>query len=390
MTAPRQRDRFASVAVCRRKPSVRSDLRTMSDAGHYCPVSRRAREESQWIARPERVCRAWRGAGCSVGTNQDGGASHAPAPCVRHDNVSSPGQPGGPADSPGPARAKTCRPDDADSHDAGNLACAASACMAFDTGGRACAAAWRSSSDAVAAAGAPKPWRTMPGTTPGFSHHCSPHGGAPARNPSRLPPNATMARDSSGHSGCPGPMPWRRHIQRIERPNGPRTDAASACAEPAGRSGRSCHHDDASRPERSRRTAFKGSRRKNISSASQWTSHSGDRADASGPARCASGAWALAGEAVGAIISGRSLRQDRRSCQVLFPGYSLVRGPWSPGVANAPRLRPMPARATVRLVAWRTVPLPTAQPMLPEAAMQGSTTKSMTGGTRGKSSAACT
>ncbi len=51
----------------------------------YCPVSLMAREESQWIARTERVCRAWPDTGCSVGTNQDGGAGHAPAPCVSHD-----------------------------------------------------------------------------------------------------------------------------------------------------------------------------------------------------------------------------------------------------------------------------------------------------------------
>ena len=100
-----------------------------------------------------------------------------------------------------------------------------------------------------------------------------------------------------------------RHIQRIELPNGPRTDAASACAEPAGRSGRSCHHG-ASRPERSRRTAFKGSRRKKISRASQWTSHSGGCAGASGAGPICIGGIGFGRSGEWGAHSGRTLRQD--------------------------------------------------------------------------------
>jgi hypothetical protein len=62
------------------------------------------------------------------------------------------------------------------------------------------------SSDPVAAAGAPKP-AIIHDTMSGISHHCRPHGGAPARKPCTLPPNATMAQDSSGQSGCPAPTP---------------------------------------------------------------------------------------------------------------------------------------------------------------------------------------
>ena len=204
----------------------------------------------------------------------------------------SPGQRGGPVGGQGPARAKTCRAETDNQvagnrgcADAENLACAASACMGCGVGGAAFATAWCCNSEQVAAAGAPKPW-TMPGTAPGFSHQYSPVGAAPARNPFRLPPNATMARDSSGQSGCPGPTPWRRHIQAIERPNWPRTDAASDCAEPAGRSGRSRHHA-CIRQERRRRTACACSRRKRISMARQRTSHSGN---CPGASRSASGA----------------------------------------------------------------------------------------------------
>src|ERR1700733_14738975 len=104
----------------------------------YCPVSLIVRGESPRIERPEWVRRAWPGTGCSVGTNQYSGADRASAPCIRHDIVGSPGQHGGPAGGPGPARAKTCRPaadtrdaSAADTHDAGNLACATAACTAF-------------------------------------------------------------------------------------------------------------------------------------------------------------------------------------------------------------------------------------------------------------------
>jgi len=203
--------------------------------------------------------------------------------------VGSPGQRGGPVDGLGPARAKTCRPDaanhDAGSQDVGDRACAASACMAYGAGGRAFATACCASSVGVAGAGAPKPG-IKSGRMYGLSHHCSPHGGRPARNRATLPPNATMARDRSGQFGCPGPMPWRRHIRAIANPNWPRTDAASASAEPGGRSGRSFPHDDTSRPWRCMRMAFKGSRRQKISRASQ-RSHSGDGARTSGPARSA-------------------------------------------------------------------------------------------------------
>jgi len=130
------------------------------------------------------VCRAWPGTELSVGTKQYGGAGHAPAPCVRHDRFGSPGQPGGPVGGHGPARARICRTDAAN-HDAGNLACSASACSSCCAGGGAFATACCSSSDAGAGANAPKPGtRTMPDTTPGFSHHSSPHGEAPARQPS--------------------------------------------------------------------------------------------------------------------------------------------------------------------------------------------------------------
>jgi hypothetical protein len=82
-------------------------------------------------------------------------------------------------------------------------------------------------------------------------------------------------------------MPRLRHIQTMALPNAPRLDAAMTCAEPGGRSGRSYHHDD-SRRERSRRAAFKGYKRKKISSASQRASRSGECA--SEPAQPASGA----------------------------------------------------------------------------------------------------
>jgi hypothetical protein len=201
--------------------------------------------------------------------------------------IGSPGQRGGPVDGAGPARAKTCRPD-ADNHDAGKLACAASPCMASGAGGAAFAKACGCGTETVAAAGTPKS-RLIPGTMLGFSHQCSPSGGAPARNPLRLPPNATMARDSSGHSGCPGPIPWRRHMEAIALPNGPRIDAARAWIEPAGRSGRSCHHACTWR-ERRRRAARPCFARKRSRRTRHWTSHSGKCADASGPARSASGA----------------------------------------------------------------------------------------------------
>ena len=214
-----------------------------------------------------------------------------------HDRVGSPGQRGGPVDGPGPARAKTCRTD-AIRHDGGNRACAASACAAsacatsactaFDAHGAALAAATRCSS-VVVGAGTPKP-RPMPGTTLGLSHHSSPRAGGPARRPFTLPPNATIARASSGQSLCPGPMPLRRHIQAITLPKSPRIDAACACAEPAGRSGRRSGHMDVSRRARRRRAASACSSRKRISTASKWTSHSGSCADACGPARSASGA----------------------------------------------------------------------------------------------------
>jgi hypothetical protein len=158
-----------------------------------------------------------------------------------------PGQPGGPVDEPGPARAKTCHAGAAN-HDAGNRACVAFARISFDAGGRTSAAAncFRS-----ATVGTLKPV-TTPGMTPGFSHQSSPRGRRPGRKPFTLPPNATMGRDNSGQSGCPGPTPWRRHNQRIEFPKAPRTDAKWASAEPAGSSGRSSHHN-ISRPERSMR-----------------------------------------------------------------------------------------------------------------------------------------
>ena len=158
-----------------------------------------------------------------------------------------PGQPGGPVDGPGPARAKTCRPDfgnhepgnlDPGDHDAGNRACAASACTAFGAGGGAPPPACGCSSDAAgAAARAPKP-ATMPGTILGFSHHCSPQAGAPARNPARLPPNASMARDSSGHSACPaqcrGGGTSRRSRCRTSRGSPRPRPAPSPEAGPAG------------------------------------------------------------------------------------------------------------------------------------------------------------
>ncbi len=230
---------------------------------------------------------AVRGPGFSVGTNQYGGASRAPAPFVRHDRSGSPGHPGGPVAGPGPARAKTCRPA-ANNHDPGKLACAASACMACGGGGAALATATRCSS-VVVGAGVPKPG-IMPGTTLGFSHHCSPRAGAPAWNPLRLPPNATMARDNSGQSLCPGPIPRRWHIQAIALPKWPRIDAAPACVEPAGRSGRWSGHKAAILRERRRRAASARSSRKRISTASKWTSHAGNCAAASGSARSASGA----------------------------------------------------------------------------------------------------
>ena len=220
----------------------------------------------------------------------------------RHGRVGSPGQRGGPVDGPGPARAKTCRTD-ASRQGAANRTCAALACLAsacaasacatsartaFGAGGAALATATRCSS-VVVGAGTPKP-RTMPGTTLGLSHHSSPRAGGPARRPFTLPPNATIARASSGQSLCPGPMPLRRHIQAITLPKWPRIDAACACAEPAGRSGRGSGHMDVSRRERRRRAASACSSRKRISTASKWTSHSGSCADASGPARSASGA----------------------------------------------------------------------------------------------------
>ena len=215
----------------------------------------------------------------------------------RHDRVGSPAQPGGPVDGLGPARANGGRTD-AIRHDGGNRACAASAFTAsacatsartaFGAGGAALATATRCSS-VVVGAGTPKP-RTMPGTTLGLSHHSSPRAGGPARRPFTLPPNATIARASSGQSLCPGPMPLRRHIQAITLPKWPRIDAACACAEPAGRSGRGSGHMDVSRRARRRRAASACSSRKRISTASKWTSHSGSCADASGPARSASGA----------------------------------------------------------------------------------------------------
>jgi hypothetical protein len=205
----------------------------------------------------------------------------------------SPGQPGGPVDGPGPARAKTCRTDAAN-HDAGNLACAAAACTAFGAGrGIAFAASSRDSSSAIAvAAGAAGVSSAIPGTMYGFSHHSSPVAGRPGRAPFTLPPNATMARASSGQSGWPGPMPRRRHIQAIERPNGPRIDAASDCVEPAGRSGRSsCQYGSL---ERRNCAASMRLSKPWMNSAMRWTSHSGRRADASGPARSASGEQASA------------------------------------------------------------------------------------------------
>src|ERR1700728_3099254 len=133
----------------------------------YCPVSLIVRGESPRIERPEWVRRAWPGTGCSVGTNQYSGADRASAPCVRHDKVGNPGQHGGPVGGPGPARAKTCRPA-ADTHDAGNLACATAPCTAFGAGAAALAIASSGSSEALAAAGALKP-APVPGTMRGFS-----------------------------------------------------------------------------------------------------------------------------------------------------------------------------------------------------------------------------
>ncbi len=233
----------------------------------------------------------------SLGTNHYSGASRVPAPCVRHNSVGSLRQrtqaAGGPVGGLVPGRTKARR--DAAIHAKGNAAlnktCRASAATAFGTGGSVSPLVCRAICNAIAAAeGAAAVCPIIPGTTRGFSHQCSPSAGAPARNPLTLPPNATMARDSSGQSACPGPMPRRRHIQAIERPNWPRYDAASACAEPAGKSVRlwSSHHGG--RREQCRRPASKCSRMKRISRARQWTSQSGICAISSGPTRSASGA----------------------------------------------------------------------------------------------------
>ena len=236
-------------------------------------------------------------------------------------SVGSPGQRAVAARSADRCRhaAKTCR-HDADNHDAGNRACAAAAGTACGTGGGASAAACRASSDAIAvAAGVATVSPVMPGTTLGFSHHCSPQAGRPARNPFTLPPNATMARDSSGQSGCPGPMPRRRHIQAIALPNGPRIDAASACAEPGGRSGRSCHHGG-SRTERRGRS---GEQR-----LQQEEDQQGEEVDE--PLRRVRGRVRTGPICIGGIgfgrsggrggHSGRTITTGREASQALFPG----------------------------------------------------------------------
>ena len=121
-----------------------------------------------------------------------------------------------------PRRTKLSRPESA-SHAAANRACPAWAVAAFSTGASVSATPCRASRKAIAAAaGAAAVSPIIPGMMLGFSHHSSPRAGAPARKPWRLPPNATMARDISSQSGCPGPMPRRRHIHAIERPNAPR------------------------------------------------------------------------------------------------------------------------------------------------------------------------
>ena len=193
----------------------------------------------------------------------------------------------------------------------------------FGLRGVAAPAAQHSQQPAAAAAlRSPRRARRSHGPCParrrGFPTSAARMAGAPARNPSRLPPNATMARDSSGQSLCPGPMPWRRHIQAIELPNGPRTDAASACAEPAGRSGRSCHHDG-SRPERRRRTA--------CTCCQQEEDQQGEPTDEplrrlcgrlrTGPICIGGIGFGRSGEWV--VHSGRTLRPDGRACQALFP-----------------------------------------------------------------------
>ena len=141
-----------------------------------------------------------------------------------------------------------------------------------------------------------------PGVTSGFSHHCRPNAGRPARQPFTLPPNATMVRDRYGQSGCPGPKPRRRHIHAMALPNGPRTEAARASMEPAGRSGRSCHQHGILERRDMRRTM------KRTTSVTSKTTHSGRRADASVPARSASGAQAAAGVVSGSCIMAGRIR----------------------------------------------------------------------------------
>ena len=98
-------------------------------------------------------------------------------------------------------RAGLVRPTVLRQPDAGDLACATSACTVFGAGGAALAAATRCSS-VVVGAGTPKP-RPMPGTTLGLSHHSSPRAGGPARSPF----SAAAERDDSAGQFRPVLMP---------------------------------------------------------------------------------------------------------------------------------------------------------------------------------------
>ena len=160
----------------------------------------------------------------------------------RHNRIACAPIDGGPVGGPVAVRAKTCR------RNAGSVrAPPAERAMLRSGAGDAVATqqppAATAATPMAVAAGAAGVSSIIPGTMSGFSHHSSPVAGSPGRNPSGCRQTPRWRGTSSGQSGCPGPMPRRRHIQAMALPNAPRSDAASACAEPGGRSGRSCYQD---------------------------------------------------------------------------------------------------------------------------------------------------